>query len=256
MPYSIMIDAGHGGNDPGAVYKGRREKDDNFALAMEVGRILSENGVDVLYTRTTDDYISPFERARLANEAKVDFFISFHRNSSPEVNQYNGVEVLVYDKNGIKYEMAQNIVGALGELGFREIGVQARPGLVVLRKTKMPAVLVEAGFLDHEQDNRFFDQNFQKVAQAIADGILEAVKLEADGPAYYQIQVGAYKNRQEAERLAEQLKEEEYPAFLVAEDGWFKVRVGAYLNLDHAAWMEKTLRAAGYPTFMVKEREK
>lgn len=60
MPYSIMIDAGHGGNDPGAVYKGRREKDDNLALAMEVGRILSENGVDVLYTRTTDDYISPF----------------------------------------------------------------------------------------------------------------------------------------------------------------------------------------------------
>ena len=55
MPYSIMIDAGHGGNDPGAVYKGRREKDDNLALAMEVGRILSENGVDVLYTRTTDD---------------------------------------------------------------------------------------------------------------------------------------------------------------------------------------------------------
>ena len=83
----------------------------------------------------------------------------------------------------------------------------------------------------------------------------EAVKLEADGPAYYQIQVGAY-NRQEAARLVEQLKEEEYPAFLVAEDGWFKVRVGAYLNLDHAAWMEKTLRAAGYPTFMVKEREK
>ena len=70
------LQSAHGGNDPGAVYKGRREKDDNFALAMEVGRILSENGVDVLYTRTTDDYISPFERARLANEAKVDFFIS------------------------------------------------------------------------------------------------------------------------------------------------------------------------------------
>ena len=80
--------------------------------------------------------------------------------------------------------------------------------------------------------------------------------MEAEGPAYYQIQVGAYKSRQEAERLAEQLKAEDYPAFLVAEDGWFKVRVGAYLNLDHAAWMEKTLRAAGYPTIMVQEREK
>ena len=83
MPYSIMIDAGHGGNDPGAVYKGRREKDDNLALAMEVGRILSENGVDVLYTRTTDDYISPFERARLANEAKVEFFYLFSQEQQP-----------------------------------------------------------------------------------------------------------------------------------------------------------------------------
>jgi len=60
MPYSIMIDAGHGGSDPGAVYKGRREKDDNLTLAMAVGKILSENGIKVLYTRTTDDYISPF----------------------------------------------------------------------------------------------------------------------------------------------------------------------------------------------------
>ena len=69
MPYSIMIDAGHGGNDPGAVYKGRREKDDNFALAMEVGRILSENGVDVLYTRTTDDYISLYQDYRYLSDS-------------------------------------------------------------------------------------------------------------------------------------------------------------------------------------------
>lgn len=186
MPYSIMIDAGHGGNDPGAVYKGRREKDDNFALAMEVGRILSENGVDVLYTRTTDDYISPFERARLANEAKVDFFISFHRNGSPEVNQYNGVEVLVYDKNGIKYEMAQNIVGALGELGFREIGVQARPGLVVLRKTKMPALLIETGFLNSDKDNQLYDEKNAEIAQAIAGAILGTLdQQQGEEPLYY-----------------------------------------------------------------------
>ena len=72
MAYSIMIDPGHGGNDPGAVYKGRREKDNNLALAMEVGKILEENGVKVEYTRTTDEYLSPFERAKLANETKVD----------------------------------------------------------------------------------------------------------------------------------------------------------------------------------------
>ena len=78
MPYSIMIDAGHGGNDPGAVYKGRREKDGQFCIWLwRLEEFCLENGVDVLYTRTTDDYISPFERARLANEAKVDFLSLF-----------------------------------------------------------------------------------------------------------------------------------------------------------------------------------
>ena len=138
MAYSIMLDAGHGGSDPGAVYKGRQEKDDNLSLTKAVGEILEKNGVKVLYTRTEDEYLTPFERAKQANEADVDYFISFHRNSSPQANQYQGVEVLVYNKSGIKYKMAQNIVGALGELGFREIGVQKRPGLVVLRKQRCP----------------------------------------------------------------------------------------------------------------------
>ena len=56
MAYKVVIDAGHGGTDPGAVYKGRQEKDDNLRLALAVGRILSQNGVDVVYTRTTDVY--------------------------------------------------------------------------------------------------------------------------------------------------------------------------------------------------------
>ena len=95
----------HGGTDPGAVYRGRQEKDDNLELTLEVGKILEENGIDVVYTRTTDVYQTPFEKARLANESGADYFISFHRNSSPSDNQYEGVEVLVYDKNGIKFDM-------------------------------------------------------------------------------------------------------------------------------------------------------
>ena len=56
MAYSIMLDAGHGGQDPGAVYKGRQEKDDNLKLALAVGKILEDNGINVSYTRTTDVY--------------------------------------------------------------------------------------------------------------------------------------------------------------------------------------------------------
>ena len=252
MPYSIMIDAGHGGNDPGAVYKGRREKDDNLVLAMDVGRILSENGMNVLYTRIADDYISPFQRAKLANEEKVDYFISFHRNSSPEVNQYNGVEVLVYNKSGIKYEMAQNIVGALGELGFREIGVQARPGLVVLRKTRMPALLIETGFINSDSDNKLYEDKKAEIAQAIAGAILGTLdQQKGEEPTYYRVQTGAFCKRENADRMLYKLLEKGFPAYILQDGDLYKVQVGAFLQLDNAIRMEQQLRDNGYSTLIV-----
>ena len=70
MPYSIMLDAGHGGRDPGAVYNGRQgEKDDTLALTLAVGEILQNRGIDVEYTRTTDIYESPYQKAMEANNA-------------------------------------------------------------------------------------------------------------------------------------------------------------------------------------------
>lgn len=60
MPYSIMLDAGHGGEEPGAVYMGRQEKDDTLNLVLAIGEILQNNGIDVEYTRTTDVYESPY----------------------------------------------------------------------------------------------------------------------------------------------------------------------------------------------------
>ena len=81
MAYKIMIDAGHGGTDPGAVYDGRQEKDDSLRLALAVGDILSKNGVNVEYTRTGDVYQTPFEKAQIGNAADADFFISFQSQS-------------------------------------------------------------------------------------------------------------------------------------------------------------------------------
>ena len=154
MPYTIMLDAGHGGRDPGAVFNGRQEKDDTLRLTLAIGEILQNNGVDVEYTRTTDVYTSPYERAMKANNAGVDFFISIHRNSFPTDNEVFGVESLVYDLSGIKYQMAQDINDQLEAIGFVNLGVKARPNLVVLRRTRMPAVLVEVGFIDSNMDNR------------------------------------------------------------------------------------------------------
>ena len=177
MPYSIMLDAGHGGKDPGAVYNGRQEKDDTLALTLAVGEILQGRGIDVLYTRTTDVYESPYQKAMEANEAGADFFVSIHRNSYPTDNTVSGAETLVYDKSGLKLQMAENINEQLEAIGFVNLGVKERPGLVVLRRTRMPAVLVEAGFINSDTDNQLFDDNFDDIALAIAEGILDTLQM-------------------------------------------------------------------------------
>jgi len=249
--YKIMLDAGHGGEDPGAVSGGRQEKDDTLRLTLAVGDLLKNRGVDVEYTRTTDVYQTPFQKATIANQSGADYFISFHRNSSPTPNQYTGVETLIYNKSGIKYDMAKNIVGALGEVGFQDLGVKERPGLVVLRRTTMPAVLIEAGFLNTDQDNRMFDEKFDEIAQAIASAILGTLGEEdVEGPTYYRVQAGAFTKRQNADQLLYELLDQGYPAFLLNEDGYYKVQVGAYLQLGNAIAMEQKLRDAGYSTMI------
>ena len=190
MPYSIMLDAGHGGTDPGAVYNGRREKDDTLRLVLAIGQILQNRGVDVEYTRTTDIYETPFQKAIEANEAGVDYFVSIHRNSFEQDNIVSGVESLVYDLSGIKYRMAENINANLETVGFVNLGVKARPNLVVLKRTKMPAVLVEVGFLNSNTDNQLFDENFDDITLAIADGILETLEEVARENAVNQTETG------------------------------------------------------------------
>lgn len=185
MPYSIMMDAGHGGRDPGAVYNGRQEKDDNLRLTLAVGEILQDNGIQVEYTRTSDVYETPYQKAMEANEAGVDLFISIHRNSFPTDNIVSGVESLVYDLSGLKLQIAESINAQLEAIGFVNLGVQARPNLVVLKRTKMPAVLVEVGFINSDTDNRLFDDNFEDIAHAIASGILDVLEEEGLIPGEY-----------------------------------------------------------------------
>lgn len=252
MPIKIMLDSGHGGSDPGAVYNGRREKDDTLRLTMAVGEILQNRGIDVEYTRTTDVYESPYDKAMEGNRAGADYFVSIHRNSYPSPNTVSGVETLVYDKSGIKYQMAQEINEQLEAVGFVNLGVTERPNLAVLRRTQMPAVLVEVGFINSDTDNRLFDQNFDAIAEGIADGILDTLNSENETEEnYYRVQVGAFRNRNYAENLLNELLEEEFPAFIEESNGLYRVQVGGYTSLEDAADMEKQLKRAGYPTIIV-----
>ncbi|MEY8338998.1 N-acetylmuramoyl-L-alanine amidase [Lachnospiraceae bacterium 62-35] len=253
----VIIDAGHGGEEPGAVFEGRKEKDDNLRLALLVGQALERAGVDVLYTRTDDIYQSPAEKADIANRSNADYFISIHRNAMPVPGTASGIMSLVYSSDTTSEEMAKNINSALEKTGFENLGVIERPGILVLRKTAMPAVLVEAGFIDNRRDNQIFDNNLNEIAAAIANGILETIHEEKEAvPEYYQVQVGAFGSPEMARALTMELKAQGYPAFYVYTwpDSLYKVRAGAFLNLDNAVRMEQELRRNGYGTMIVREK--
>lgn len=172
----VVLDAGHGGANPGALYNGRQEKDDALALVLAIGSILEQNGIDVYYTRTSDIYESPYQKATEGNEVGADYFVSIHRNSSPYPNQYSGVETLVYNQYGEAARLAYHINARLEQIGFLNLGVNERPNLVVLNSTQMPAVLVEVGFINTDADNALFDERFDDIAGAIADGIIQTVR--------------------------------------------------------------------------------
>jgi len=369
--YKVAIDAGHGGSDNGAVFGNRKEKDDTLKLANAVGKELENRGVDVYYIRTTDEYETPFKKATDANNAGADYFLSIHRNSSDIPDQYTGVQSLVYDDSGIKAKMARNINSELEKVGFKNLGVDERPNLVVLKRTKMPSVLAEVGFINNKNDNTMFDNKFDEIVKAIANGVMNTISPQSKATIYmgdmengdqdrqddndsdmngrdmngrdmngrdmngrdmngrdmngrdmngrdmngrdmngrdmngrdmngrdmdgrdmngrdmndrdmnsrnmdgrdmdardnkswkfdenndadlgeklYRVQVGAYRNKESADRMLNALLIEGFPAFIVYDEGIYKVQVGAFRFLANAIKMEDRLRKFRYNTYI------
>ncbi len=255
----VVLDAGHGGSDPGAVFDGRLEKDDNLRLALAVGEILAQNGVDVEYTRVTDVYDSPVQKAQIANATGADYLISFHRNSSPTPNQYSGVETLVYDATGSKVTLAENINEQLAQVGFNNLGITERPNLAILRRSSMPAVLVEVGFINTEQDNALLDDSFSQVANGIAAGIYETITGtpiggEAEEPSEgYYVQVGLYREYANASAMAYGLQTLGFPVGIASNGPFYAVLVGPVPNIDDGARLEQELQQLGYDTLLVTQ---
>lgn len=250
MKPTIIIDSGHGGYDNGASYNGRKEKDDNLRLALAVGNLLEQDGYPIVYTRTTDVYQRPIDKAGIANDSSGDYFVLFHRNSSPEPNTYSGVQTLVYDDSGIAGRMAENINSRMESAGFQNLGVPIRKDLVVLKRTKMPAVLVEAGFLNTDADNELFDRNFDVMARSIATGIEETVDA-AQTEKQYGIQVGLFRRYENAMYLMNELIQKGYYVQIRDFNGMYAVVVGRENSLESARTLEQNLQREGYDTLIV-----
>lgn len=177
---TIVIDAGHGGYDAGAVNGSRLEKNDNLRLAKAVGERLQRCGINVVYTRTTDEFIPLLERSRISNNRNTDLFVAFHRNSATN-NTANGVETLIYTNASNKsLQAAEALQQALVNVGIQSNRGVKRANLSVLRETRAPALLLELGFINNPQDNVLFDEKFNQYADAIARSLTQSVGVNCN----------------------------------------------------------------------------
>ncbi len=171
----IVIDAGHGGNDPGAIGKGgTREKEVTLAVSEYLKRYLENDQFKVILTRAEDMEVLLQPRVDVANLRNSDLFISIHCNSMPPNNEHvRGIET--YFTTPQSKELADVLHQYLvKELKAPDRRVRKR-GLFVTRKTKMPSVLLEIGFLSNPQEEaQLSNSNYQRlVAKAIRDGIYD-----------------------------------------------------------------------------------
>jgi N-acetylmuramoyl-L-alanine amidase len=214
---TVMIDPGHGGKDPGAVWGKLYEKDINLRMATILGKILKDRGLKVLYTRTTDVFIPLEERTALANSNKVDLFISLHVNAHRR-HSIQGFEIyylnLAQSKDAVRVAARENAVSTkkisdlqviltdlmlnskieeshnLAETVLDETleyndtfysvhnnGVRRAP-FYVLMGAKMPAVLVELGYLTNAQERKRLKSYayLKRMAWGIANGIMSYKK--------------------------------------------------------------------------------
>lgn len=179
----IVIDAGHGGFDPGKVATdGINEKNINLAIASKLSTFLEEGGAVIRNTRVEDSSLSDSKRqdlksrAEIANNSKADIFISIHQNSFPKSN-VKGAQVFYYKGSEEGKRLAsfiQNRLKEVVDINNSRIA-KANDSYYVLKQIKIPSVIVECGFLSNSvEHNKLISSEYQeKLAWAIYMGILD-----------------------------------------------------------------------------------
>lgn len=214
----ICLDYGHGGVDPGAVYRGRKEKDDNLQIGRLVAKRLRSFGVVVDETRTIDRTLSLKARSDFENRKTYDYFISFHRNAfQPE--KARGVETYVYKAGNKKArDLASLIQRSLKDIGFVDRGVK-ESNFYVLRETRAPAILIELGFIDSSLDNEIFVKKQERIVEDISICILDQLGLayseEVEAETYYRVVAGSFRSKDNAKKRKDQLEKAGFKSLIM-----------------------------------------
>lgn len=175
--YTIVLDAGHGGNDVGTGEGTTVEKDINLQITLKMKEYFEKLGVKVVMTRQTDTYRSLEERVATANETRGDLFVSIHCNYFEDDESIKGLECYYYHNAEDARIYCENILQILdshGEILTRNVKPE---DFYVLRETNLPALLIEAGYLSNtEEAHQLRDKGYQgKLAKELVGAILETL---------------------------------------------------------------------------------
>lgn len=219
----IVLDAGHGGRDSGAIGNDLREKDITLNLAKETKDYLDRNyqGHKTLLTRDKDIYLDLKDRTTIANINNADLFLSFHVNAGGG----RGYESFIFNgtltKNTINYSyiIHDNIIKNINVLNR---GLK-KASFYVLRNTNAPAILTETLFIDNQEDAKQLKDPsfFNKVVQGHSIGIAKALSLPKKtnqshtSPTLYRVVVGSYKNKDNALKQVNYLKSKGIDSFIL-----------------------------------------
>ena len=273
----IVLNPGHGGKYRSNVGPtGYVEADGVLDIGLRLKALLQAHSTATVYmTRETDKTLELYERAALANKWNGDLYISLHTNAGVKTAQ--GAEIYHTKRNewGTKDAAEAKRVAAIvqkhvvAKTGMVDRGIKTRTvtskGSPIygmdyyadIRLVNMPALLMETGFHSNpEEEAKLKTGSFrQLIAEGILEGLLEAypaIKKPTEQPkgTLYRVQTGAFKHRENADKLADKLKKEGYDTYIVVADGLYKVQTGAFAEQKNATALAKKLKAAGYDVYI------
>lgn len=196
--YTVIIDAGHGGEDLGAsATDGTTEKDLALAIALKVKSLNNNPDINIILSRESDKFITVVDRTNMANTSNADLFFSIHMNND-DTKKATGTTCYVPFKNKLYVKestiLAKNILSSTNELFPKGKLITTRDrGIWVIENAKMPAVLFESGYISNPNDLSVVKGNEEKIANLILDGITSFLSnskqnilvLDTTKPVYY-----------------------------------------------------------------------
>lgn len=224
----VFLGVGHGGADSGAVANGFKEEDLNLNIALACNEVLSSHGVSVLMSRTKDETDTLPQEIKECNAFKPDLAVDIHNNAGGG----DGAEAFYHYKGGTSKTLADNILCEIVNIGQNSRGAKTRKGsdgrdyYGFIRETVAPAVIVETAFLDNATDIKIIDTHAEQkqMGVAIAKGILKTLGIpykvatvpeKSESNILYRVQVGAYKEKANAEQMKQKLKSAGFEAIIV-----------------------------------------